>query len=156
MFYTNKVLFVHIPRTGGTWLTKWAHDTFDASVDVHHCKHATLEQLYMLIPDLEALTPFTIVRESSDVLWSYYDMAIHEEDYSLCTKQWEEETNRLRAMTFEEYLHGGDHVLSHPYYERPIKEFAYEKPHRAVCEWLLEVHGVGHDALRTMPRPWLV
>jgi hypothetical protein len=30
MFHTNRVLFVHQPRTGGDWLTAWALRTFPA------------------------------------------------------------------------------------------------------------------------------
>lgn len=64
MFYTSRVLFVHAPRTGGEWLTRWAKSRLgEVAYDGYFLKHATHPELVRAVPELADLQAFTIVRD---------------------------------------------------------------------------------------------
>jgi hypothetical protein len=142
MFYTNKVLFIHIPRTGGTWLTEFAHRMFDASLDVHHLKHASLEDVYAAIPGTSSLEPFAITRDPRDIAMSFYSLALSSNggDASLCTPQWLEVVEAVSRMTLEEFMESDLNPARRQYYETPVREFRYEMPMKEVIRWLIDVH----------------
>lgn len=153
MFYTNKVVFVHVPRTGGTVIADWAYRTLNASVDNHFLKHASYGRLIEEIPELGALEAFSISRDTTSILQSYYCHAVsfggNHSCYgvaSLVTNEWVAECNRLRGMSFNEYEQSGCTIMSQPYYEvGQVREFTYENPHVAVFQWLRDVHGLSSE-----------
>lgn len=118
MFYSNRVLFLHRPRTGGTALTRWAQDNLNASADFHFLFHAGHQQLTELLPGLAELIPFTIDRPFDE---------------------------RLRIIQEEAVKVGGDPdsiILTDPDVPENAIRFDYENPHRRVIEWLELMHDI--------------
>lgn len=65
MFWTEKVLFIHPPRVGGDWLTRWALRHLKAS-EIYKLKHATKDEILVKLPDLASHVSFTIARDEDD------------------------------------------------------------------------------------------
>lgn len=141
MFYTNKVLFIHVPRTGGSWLTDWAAAYLEASVDRHHLKHASMETIHQLIPQTRKLEVFCINRSRDERLQSYYKLTSG--PVKAWTEGWNRLTKAIREMTYEEFLASPYVPMDTP--QNVHLQFPYEKPHQNVLEWLKVIHGSALD-----------
>lgn len=135
MFYTHKVVFVHVPRTGGTWLTNWARDHLEASIDCHHLKHASLQEIHRAIPGTIGLEPFCIDRPRDDRLRSYYDLLQIADPW---TENWNNIIKAVRQMSYEQFLESRYVPMDTP--DDVHLKFPYEKPLQNVLEWLKLVH----------------
>jgi len=140
MFYTNRVLFIHQVRTGGTWLTDWAASHLGASVDRHFLKHVPLAQIWQAIPRTRDLISFTVRRNIDDVSRSYHRLAC---DHALgrdCTNEWREVCVAIRSMSYAEYLASSYAPSRLGPYDDIQTLFWYTRPLANVVAWLEQVH----------------
>lgn len=137
MFYANRVLFVHPVRCGGTWLTEWAIRHLYASADFHYLKHATRRELLAVLPQLEPLAAFTIVRDEEERFQSYlahcraFDLAKPALDW---TTQWEEIARDSHSLSAAEFRRKHFRPIR-DYLEPGVRAFSYSDL-REVVRWL--------------------
>lgn len=137
MFYTHRVLFIHVPRTGGTWLTEYAHQMFGASIDIHWLKHASLERIRQSIPETYNLIPFTILRDMREVEDSTWRLLT---DPGIGLDYWEDFKRVAQGLGKEAFLASSFNILRFPFWQGDIIGFPYEKPHGSVLAWLQSIH----------------
>ncbi len=144
MFYTNRVLFVHVPRTGGTWLTRWALEHLPAgavSVDVHYHKHDSHQALLHRTPELRGLAAFTISRDEDERRVSYYRHARYFVPLNPPTHlpSWDEITESGRTLDFEGFCQKW-FLASGCYVTPAVRWFPFERDLKTLTQWLLEMH----------------
>jgi len=141
MFYTNKVLFVHIPKTGGDWLTQWAKQNLVCSVDIHYLKHASYPTLIKSIPELQDCIPFSIIRSEQERRESYYKHAVnfisHNPPHH--TKQWQWIIDDIKKLSKEDWLK--THCTFFGNFITPeVLLFPFEYNLVTCIDWLKKVH----------------
>ncbi len=144
MFYTNRVLFVHVPRTGGTWLTRWALEhlpTGAVSVDVHYHKHDSHSALLHRTPELRGLAAFTIVRDEDERRASYYKLAREfvPLDPPTHVPDWERIVEAGQTLGIDEFSLTWFPTFG--FYVSPtVRLFPFEPELKTLTRWLLEMH----------------
>lgn len=92
----NRLLFIHIPKTGGMSIKEMLKDTlFDLDLDNRHLSISELRDK-LTKPLFDKLFKFTVVRNPYDRLVSYY--------YFMQTDDSHPEHTRLRELTLSEYV----------------------------------------------------
>jgi hypothetical protein len=138
VFYTNRVLFLHPVRCGGTWLTEWARLNLYASGDVHHLKHATRDELAARIPQLATLEAFTIVRDDEERFESFcrvtrnFNLARRPIDW---TPEWERIALDFHELPSEEFRRRYFRPTS-DYLTPGVRAFSYSPDLEEVTTWL--------------------
>ena len=140
MFYTNRVLFVHVPRCGGSWLTEHARQSYAASYDIHYLKHAPLERIWESIPETQQLIPFAIARDKQDSEMAWWTALVAAADDSFATDEWKQYIQQTTEAGRDAFMAGYNNPFQHEYYKHPIMLFPYEYPLVAVVAWLEKQH----------------
>ena len=144
MFYTDKVLFIHPVRVGGTWLTDWAVKNLPAvSVDRHYLKHANRPRLQEIHPDFGRLEAFTIVRDEEERFRSYLRLC---REFDLTaprdwTEGWEGIVRASRELSEVEFRRGYFPRMA-GYLQGVARRFPFEPGLVSCVEWLRAMHGV--------------
>lgn len=128
MFWTPDLIFIHVPRTGGTALTdKYRHLPW-LSVDVHEHKHSPASVVrHTLLPDYwTTARRFTIYRSDEEIAKSWWDHIHHSEIGPHTTRQWRETMDKVKNMTWDEYLDS---------YEPPRFEVYCDRDDVEVLSW---------------------
>ena len=110
MFWSVKVVFIHVPRTGGTVLT----DVFGAlpwvCKDVLFHKHAKASVAKRLVgPIWKDAIKFAIERPDEEIAVSWYNHIQRyarertEADRNYCTTSWWNLVTRCQSMDFDEF-----------------------------------------------------
>lgn len=148
MFYTNLVVFVHIPRTGGDHLTKWAQERMAISVDQHYLKHANYAAICEAIPQIGQLVPFTIVRDFEARSRSLYAHCRRIEEFHFATAEWRAFCLTAKGMTFEQFMQSGLILDDREYLTQDgLVQFNYEPDLLEVKRWLLQTHSLPQNIL---------
>ena len=73
MFWTANLIFIHVPRTGGTALTDLFGSLPHVSKDVHKAKHVAASVVRDWWPEYwECAVKFTIYRDNAEIAESWY------------------------------------------------------------------------------------
>lgn len=113
------ILFVHIPKSGGTAIKHWFEQNFSTAVNFKNLKHANLHEIKSQI-NLEDETSFTIVRNpwSRAVSAFFYEQKIIRDRINLIKKNhpkikpWKEKWKlEHNEKLLEEYNHGLKYYL---------------------------------------------
>jgi tellurite resistance-related uncharacterized protein len=144
MWYTNKVLFVHAPRTGGDWLTRWACSNLPAvSVDLHWLKHLTRAELLARIPELAGLVAFTIFRDEAERVASFvrHCRGFTPTDPPSHTHQWADLVAASLTLPEPEFV--ARYVVPGTAYRGDdVREFVFATDLPGCVAWLMAVHGL--------------
>jgi hypothetical protein len=137
VFYSNRVLFVHPPRCGGTWLTEWAIRHLYASADFHFLKHATRSEVVRAIPETARLQAFTIIRDEWERFDSFlahcraFDPSRDARDW---TPEWAEICQQAHALTDTEFRRRYFRPMQ-DYLEPEVVGFSFDDM-RGIVRWL--------------------
>lgn len=142
MFWSAKVIFVHPPRTGGTFLTEWAQKNLPwCSVDWYYLKHATRPEILQIIPQMAGLQAFTIKRDD-DVRfesWLRHCRTFDIQEASDWTEEWRQIVDASRVLSDAEFRQWYFRPMT-DYLGTDIKVFDYEPDLANVIEWLQHIH----------------
>lgn len=107
MIYSNKFIFIHIPRTGGTSLEEMFGGLPTVSKLLHDNKHAPASVAKSFIdPSIwREATKFTIYRDPWKITCSWYKHLLSMRDrLQDSTAEFREYCLRVSSLTFNEYL----------------------------------------------------
>lgn len=143
-FWTNRVVFVHIPRTGGDWLTAWAARHLHASVARHWLKHEPREALVGRVPELAGLEAFTVVRDEDARFASFlahcrgFDL---EAAVRTWTPEWGETVRAARDGPPDRFLAERFAPAVYWTWDPAVRAFPFEPDLTACRAWLWAAHG---------------
>ena len=106
MFWHPKVIFIHVPRTGGTALTEIFGALPHVSKDVHKCKHLPASVVRDWMPDYWATaTKIAVYRPNAEISQSWYDhvQVSLDIDQRHADQSWIEYITRCHGMSYEEF-----------------------------------------------------
>lgn len=143
VWYTSRVVFVHVPRTGGDWLTAWAAEHLPLlGRDADCLKHAGWPALLLALPGLAGRQPFAVQRDDRARRASYFRHALawrpsgpnHPDGWAAIAAA----AHALgEAAWVERYAAPNDHYLTDG-----VLTFPYEPDLTQCVSWLRQVHQV--------------
>jgi len=145
MMWSNRFVFIHIPRTGGDSLTAAFQHHLAISRDMYQWKHARASSVRatLVSEQWDHAEKFTVIRHPWDMVVSWYNHAMtwHEDgDRDWAAPYWERFTARAATLGFARFVE--DHLrflhgLSHyEYYcNAPgIEPLTLDQAYRRLCE----------------------
>lgn len=110
MFWTSSLIFIHIPRTGGTVLTDHFGKLPQVSKDVHTRKHARASHAKILLRKYwDNAEKIAIYRPNEEIALSWYNHIQRyaqfrtAEDRRECADGWWDMVSVCKDMTFEQF-----------------------------------------------------
>ena len=98
-------LFIHIPRTGGTALTKCYGNLPAVSKLVHFNKHAPVTKAKSLLRgSFNQAYKFCVMRDPVDIVASWYCHCLDYESFLYCTNGWKNYCQRVQSISFSQFI----------------------------------------------------
>lgn len=148
MFFTNRVVFIHAPRTGGTWLTRWAAANLPhVSICLHWGKHDTLGEFLARYPEASGLAAFTVLRDEEERFASWVRLCRGwvPDEPPTHTPQWAEV---VRACRGDLEAFRRDHFAPMGRFLPGATAFPFEPGLGRCVDWLRRVHGLEDGVFR--------
>jgi len=108
MFWAPKIIFIHVPRTGGTLLTEIFGALPHVSKDVHRGKHLSASFVRDWLADYwEDATKIAVYRPNEEIAKSWYrhvQASFEYGDDGSAERSWIEYVTRCHGMSFEDFV----------------------------------------------------
>lgn len=147
MFYTPHVLFIHVPRSGGTWLKEWAKRTIRPkllSIDMGYLKHMSHNSLVSLIPSLQQHISFAVRRDEDERFESYRKLAL---DWKMdptiplntTVSGWAMVVDAARSLNADDFRRHWFHPFE-SYIGPSTMVMPFERDMPLLTKWLVKIH----------------